>query len=191
MGLVVEESYGRHRILAIDPGSMSTGFAIYHMNNEIIEAIDAFTVKPAKSLLKIGREEEDSSERNTRLLLLRKIYMRMLNEIQPTLVISESPFYNPRMPGAYGVLVEVVSIFRLATYDYKPEVNFFTIEPVLVKKGVGAKTIAGKIDMRTSLRIHMEISTKLIVPLDDIDEHGVDAVAVGYSWLNSTLELTK
>lgn len=190
MSLVAQDDYGKHRILSIDPGSMSAGFAIFHMDNEVIEAIDAFTIKPAKSLLKVGKEEEDPSERNTRLLLLRQIYRNILEDVQPSLVISESPFYNPRMPGAYGVLVEVVGIFRSETHDYNPALNLFTIEPVLVKKGVGAKTIAGKLDMKAALRVHPAISSKLIVDLEDLDEHGIDAIAVGYSWLNTALEGT-
>jgi Holliday junction resolvasome RuvABC endonuclease subunit len=113
------------------------------------------------------------------------VNLRMTFEYtRPVIVVCESPFFNAKRPQAYGALVETLSAVRRALWEYDPYMQLYLIDPPRVKRAVGAAGNAGKDDMRTAvLKLAQELRYQGPVPLECIDEHSIDAIAVGYSKL--------
>lgn len=170
-------------IVGIDPGSENLGFATIEFDFATYEivATKAITYVGSKLMSKNTWLTEHHGERVGRIACLKEIVIERLQELDPILVVCESPFYNPRRPGAYGVLVEVMLALKEATREYDPWRVLNMIDPPTVKKSVGAKGNAGKEDVLQAVLNLPGLNYQGNVPLSDLDEHSIDAIAVAYS----------
>lgn len=109
----------------------------------------------------------------------------------PIAIVSEAPFYNPRRPNAYGVLVEVICAIRNSIIHYSDTMCFYQVDPASVKRAIGAKGNADKDAVKYHMGLIAEVAGALETPLCALDEHSVDATAVAYhqylAYKNSTL----
>ena len=186
MSIIAPDYYNSYNILSIDPGSFNTGFAVIHIENNNIVSIFARTIEVNKINDRTGLDSEAHSEKNIRLNKLRMIYSDILERYKPIAVVCESPFYNRAFPAAYGSLLTVMNIFQNALMYYNCNIPFFTMEPLLVKALVGAGFKKGKSDVKLAVSQLPEIMTTLTVDLNSLDEHSIDAIAVGYSYLKKS-----
>lgn len=173
------------RLLSIDPGTMFTGIAV----SEVDQDRSNFRVVHAQTLdlNKLARGVPEDyvlihGDRRARLCMLTACITRLLAAWRPVSVVSESPYASGHIQ-AFEALVECLSAIGEGVRNYDDYMRLNTLEPSLVKKGVGVKGNTGdKLLMRTAIQNIPDLI--LDVNVDTLSEHAVDAIAVGYSHYN-------
>lgn len=167
-------------LMAIDPGSSNLGVALYTIDSTdgSIVATHAYTITANKSKFYSKELSKKMGDRFARLHAMRCEITDALNQHRPMMAACESPFYNPRMPNAYGVLVECVYMIQMAVWDYNDRVGFIRVAPKEAKMAVGAKK-NGKDEVQKQVKKMLD-TFKLDVTFSSLDEHAVDAIAIGY-----------
>lgn len=179
-------------IVGIDPGSETLGVSILFF--------DVITLQITKIVPKtyIGSKLPVSpmlamlhNDRVSRIKAHEENLFNIYSEYNPVAIVSEAPFYNPRRPNAYGVLVEVICAIRNSIIRYSDTMCFYQVDPASVKRAIGAKGNADKDIVKHHIGLIPEIVNVLEYPLSALDEHSIDATAVAYhqflSYRNSTL----
>lgn len=168
-------------IIGIDPGSTNLGVGIIYFNTHTLEIIgnEAFTFNADKLN---GNEWliDNHGDRVQRIYRHRDNLITLFNRLNPLVVVSESPFINMRMPGAYGALTEVVYAIRQAVIEYNINTPFYLIEPSNVKKAIGAMGNAKKDIIKLCLLNNVVLRKTALLNLEQLDEHSVDALCVAY-----------
>lgn len=172
-------------ILSIDPGSQTLGLAVLSFDPITLEMkrTQAQTFKGDRLPGMSDHVENSHGAMIARLQAHRTHLYGVMCHYRPHFIASESPFYSSRMPSAYGVLMNTLDLaIRSAMSEYSPYMKLNLIDPPSVKKAVGAKGNDGKDAVRVAL---LRICEKLCISPEDIktlDEHSIDAIAVGYSF---------
>lgn len=183
--LILPEHYRVFNWLGIDPGLTNCGVASFTATPQRIESLDATTIQNHRIGFCPELSDNVHTERITRLNALGLVIRAILQEQRPSLVCCESPFYNPRMPGAYGSLVETITMIRMEIHRYHPGVPFLLYSPQEVKQSFKRSGQIGKLVMREALETLHELREHIRTPLEYLDEHAIDAIAVGYTgWLH-------
>jgi Holliday junction resolvasome RuvABC endonuclease subunit len=187
MPIMIPEEYRLCRVMSIDPGLNNIGicFIDLDLNTRSIKDITAWTLNNDRLNNHTYFVEESHSERLTKLFKLRDAITYLLQNFNPAIVISESPFYNPARPSAYGSLVESINVIQTAVTDYNYNIMFRTVEPLLIKKVVGAKLSSDKDSVKKALQSISSIVSASRSNLDELDQHSIDAIAVGYTFLTN------
>jgi len=182
--------YHLFRLMAADPGLNNTGVAeiIFNTETSRIESIYAETLVNDYLIQASGVSQSVHTERTHKLLVMKHGFSGFVEDFGAHAVACEAPFFNRLRPMAYGYLVEVVNNLREAVIDYDPEVTFTEIPPLSVKSSIGAKavkndTLKGKEVVKLAVSAIPEIVDALSVDIDELTEHAIDAVAVGYAYL--------
>lgn len=181
--LLLSERYESMTFLAIDPGLNNVGIAIYKIQLNPFEfiSIEAFTLKADKMVDQSGLDDDDHGERAHKLRTVEYALNAILEREDPCWVVCESPFFDRRKPGSYGVLMEVLSNITRTILNYNPLIRFSMVEPQLVKKVFGVAGIKGKEVVAEAVQKNQVVMSALITPFKDLDDHGIDAVAVGWT----------
>lgn len=171
-------------IIGIDPGSETLGLSVITVDVTNLQIISTQAQTFTGSKLPY-MNEWDSEIHNNRFSRIQSHYQNLLNIFyyyQPIQIASEAPFYNPRMPMAFEVLVEVMNAIRRATHDYSQWRHLYTVPPSNVKNAVKATGGAGKVDVKACLN-ELRPTLKLINDheFEMFDEHSIDAIAVAYA----------
>lgn len=184
MMLTLPKGLTRLTLIAIDPGLNNTGVAIYKLalNPFAILSIDAFTLRAQYLLDASGLDDEDYAERvHKRYSMANALKGIFLSEM-PTVIACESPFFDRRKPSSFAVLTEVLVTFFDTAVEVNPGVRFTYVEPLLVKKVLGVAGQKGKEPVREAME-KQDFIDKLIQKVEDLDEHAIDAVGVGITYL--------
>lgn len=174
-----------YNIVAIDPGLTTTGVAIFTINNiaDTIKNVTAFTLNSDKLPNSMDLSPEIYTERVIKLHKIKSAIVKILYDYKPIGVACENSFYNRFRPMAYGSLLEVINTIQAAVIEYNTNVVMRLIEPLLVKKMVDAQPKGGKEAVLEGVRKVPLIMNNLDVNIDLLDEHSIDALAIGYSYL--------
>lgn len=171
-------------ILGMDPGSNKFGFSLLEVNINNLELISsiAWTIDANDLAKNFQTVLETHGDRVARIYGLQNYLYKILNIYNPHYVASEAPFINNRFPAAGIALTEVLSAIRQALIEYDPEKELFLIPPSNVKNAVKAK---GGDDKNIIKQKVCALDLKYIgdVSIDKLDEHSIDALAVGYAKL--------
>jgi Holliday junction resolvasome RuvABC endonuclease subunit len=187
--LIVPDSDDRLRIVSFDPGTDTLGSSVLELNVRTLQltVLDAQTFvsrRPIRYRPGYQRIEEIYGDRLARLSSHRQAVMGHLHRWQPHVVACESPFMGMRAQ-AFEALIECVNVIRWAVHDFDPTVPVEMITPPQAKKTVGASFKGSdKNDVRLGIQSLFEESNGQLVyrayqPFDQIDEHSIDAIAVG------------
>ena len=187
MPIIIPERYTSYKVIGIDPGLNNTGIAIFNIEtiHNTIVSIEAFTIITDKLYNNTTLDEELYSERMVKLYKLKSNIIDIIKHFKPQTVVCESPFYNRFRPMAYGALLETISIIHSAIIEVDPYILFRTIEPLLIKKIIGAGSTKGKPDVKLAIQKTPLITNVLLNDIDTLDEHSLDSIAVAYSFLNN------
>ena len=169
------------KLLSLDPGSESLGCAVYEFDCLTFEltAIHAWTQRGSR-LPQNQWIAHLYGDRVARIAAHEDELLRTMQHHNPVAVVCESPFINIKRPAAYGALTEVVSAVRSATIRTQAWIPLYFVEPSTAKRAVGAKGNSDKDGVRVALRNNALIMSRLMMSIDMLDEHAVDAVAIGY-----------
>lgn len=170
-------------LVGVDPGTTKLGFCVLEFDVSTFEVIkiDASTLDGDK-LFGSQWTAKLYGDRASRIEALEYCFLQRLIDLQPFGVASEAPFYNQRRPNAYAALMEVICALRTAVRTYSLTKPLYLVDPPSVKRAIGAAGNADKIAVQKAIVAHPIISSKLITPIGELDEHSLDATAVAY-WL--------
>ncbi len=184
--LIIPEIFRNYSFLGIDPGLTQCGISIFNIDDSALSSIDALTIESAKVSIQPDLCLDYHTERQIKMNKLCAAYRQILIQTRPVLVCCESPFYNPRMPAAFGSLTETVTALRLETNHYSPNVSFITYAPQEVKQSFKRSGKVGKDVMKDALTNDPFLRQRLLPPFESLDEHAIDSIAVGYTmYLNA------
>lgn len=190
MSLIVPDQYKSFTILGVDPGLNHTGVAVFQIDayNRLIQSIIAFTIHTNQLADTTGIDDELHTDRIIKLYKLKHSIQETIVKVNPVVIACESPFYNTKFPMAYAALVEAIDFIQSAAIEINGNIFFRTIEPLLVKKTVGAGMTKGKLDVKTAIANTPHLMRALQMNLDLLDEHSIDAIAIGYTFLKLSEE---
>lgn len=180
----VPEYFRQFNVIAIDPGLSQCGIAVFSMVEDQLASIHPFTIVNSQIRYESDLPIEYHTERNQRINLLCQTFRQVLQQYNPILIVCESPFFNPTRPTAFGSLTETLAVLRYETFLYNSIIPFITFSPQEVKQTFKQSGKIGKLVMKDALQARTDIVTKLITPVELLDEHSIDAIAVGCTWLD-------
>ena len=179
------EGLDRFTLLAIDPGLNNCGIAIFEIQVKpfAILSIHALTLKSERLIDDSCLDDDDFIERLHKRYKMGNALRSLLERYDPCIVVSESPFFDRRKPGSFAILTEVITTLFDTVVEYNTLIRFSFVEPLLVKKVLGVAGEKGKEVVREAMGKVEDVMTVLIDPLEQLDEHAIDSIGVGYTWL--------
>lgn len=183
MPITLPYNYTDYNIISVDPGLNNFGVCIININDNTVKSIKAFTLKNDSLKDNVNLLNENNTERIVKLYKLKNTFLNILQHHNPILVISESPFFNPTRPSAFSSLTQVIQIIQMVCYEHNNNISFNTIEPLLVKKTVNAGMTSNKLNVKDAIKNITVIMNSLLNNIELLDEHSIDAIAIGYSFI--------
>lgn len=171
------------RIMGVDPGTKNLGLSLgvcdFNSPKYIIEFGE--TIDVAYLTYKTNSYLTEYQSRNIAMYTaVYNVTYRMVHELQPDLVICESPYMDKRFPLSYMLLSLCSQAVQQAVKDYSIFIPFEFIDPASAKKGVGAKGNCGdKVLMQHAVLNNAHITSLFDMSL--FDEHTIDSIAIGYN----------
>jgi len=181
-------------IIGIDPGSDTLGVGVIHFDVATLDIVssEAFTLNGTRN----GRgtfATEIHGDRLGRIESHRARLLGVFQEYQPLEIASESPFISRRMPSAFGALTETVCAVRQAMMQYDAWKLLHMYDPPTVKTQVGVAGNTGgpegkKLMLQALVRIQEVLAYDGRVPMELLDEHSVDGLAVAFCHFTKLME---
>lgn len=176
------------RVLGIDPGMRFTGFSFLSydrakgkttVNEYGTFCADALTKKENGKELKIYGN-----------IITLETYEREFNKLfekyKPQFVVSESAFYNPKMPNAFLSLSLCINTMKRVLRTHGQVL--YTVAPKEAKQCV-ATGIADKVAVQDGIHKHDDLIIKHTKanPIEKMVEHEADSCAIGYTFIKNYL----
>lgn len=189
MGLYIEPQWETFHLLAMDPGKRFAGLSIHELETRTGKYRNIYieTMEVDRCFNPVGLSDEVVSLTDRAIMKIRRNIMDIVDDYNICFFAYEEPFYNPRMPFAYGSLKEVAGCIRQAVLDANPNVYIASMSPQNIKKGMGAGGTKGKDIMFEKVLGTKEMMDVLHAHPDDLTEHCVDSLAIGYNARNTIL----
>jgi Holliday junction resolvasome RuvABC endonuclease subunit len=167
------------RILSIDPGLHHCGFSVLELDqNGVPLVIHSETMDSDSHIKHLKYVSELHGERLARLSALSDYLLGLLTQYKPHVVCSEIPFWNPGRPGAFEVLVAVVTTLNNVVFSYDKSIIFERIPAAQVKKNLQVSGSSSDKDLIKKALIEKEI--KFVgVSLETLGPDAIDSIAVG------------
>ena len=137
-------------IIGIDPGTVLLGYAEIYFNLRTMEVVkcSAKTISAYEcyqSRLYNTVERQSDLDPTDRIELIVYNVLRRLRNIDGLYAMAvEDPFFNRRMPGAFGPLLTQVNFIKSETHIHYPYIDVKGFAPMTIKASVGAKSMKGK-----------------------------------------------
>jgi len=163
-------------IVSVDPGN-NIGISIYTIDSTdySIKSITTHTV-----VLDL-HVDKSSSQLTSKIHYLNKYFSELLAYHKPLVIVEEAAFLNNRFPKAVMQLSQYIAAIDIAIYNYSSLVKVFRYPPKYIKRLIGAGGNADKNDMLKAVKKISEI--KKYVKLDNVTEHEIDALSIGYVFI--------
>lgn len=181
------------RVIGIDPGTTTLGVARldYDFEGPEVDVVDAFTLVARESHPGYQSVLETYGNKYARLQNLQDCLTTIFHDHRPHAVICEQPYLG-RFAAAYMALTECAFVIHQALFAYDPYLPLWRVEPrpAKIAAGVvmpkpGSKEKLTKDHVRDALAQQPHL--RWGVPLADLDEHAVDATAVGLYFMKELL----
>lgn len=173
--------------ISLDPGVNYAGFSVNKVTDKKFEVIESILVNNNRAFKADEKElEKIHGGRAVKIMKIVAQLEELLDKYGVDKLIVEAPFYSSLTPVAYGSLLEVIFAIKYLVIT-KREINMVLVEPTLIKKLFTGKGNASKVMMKDFLVAKFkngDIVTK--VPVEELSEHEIDGVAVGYThWIHN------
>lgn len=178
------------RVLGIDPGSRNLGYSTVDilLNYEKLYDHLLVDVEVMGSLLvdQIVRRYEDRwfgyTERHRRLKSCGIFVHSLCRQFSPDMVVIEDAYLNRRQPTSYRSLSEGIVYLEDAIRAYDDTLPMMIVEPSVAKRAVGAK-MTKTCDKKLIVREAIKNNKSILLPpdFDDMTEHAVDSLALGFT----------
>jgi Holliday junction resolvasome RuvABC endonuclease subunit len=171
-------------LMGMDPGTNTFGLAWITVDVVTLEIASTQTLTLVADKMRPDPwYAQINCDRHARLQVLSRNISDVLKYVQPSCVVTESPFFNAKRPNAYQALVETIEMIRQTVYCYDWHMPLSYIDPPSVKRAVGAAGNAKKEEVQARVLRIAELNYQGSVPLEEVDEHSIDAIAAVYSKL--------
>lgn len=178
-------------ILSIDPGITNMGWAIseYNTTNQQL-FVKHYGHLKCSTLAK--KEKSDCNLFGQQVIsfkILRDHINTLLSQYPVDYVVSEDAFLkHPRLIKAYASLRLCIGTIAQCCYQYKLALH--TLAPKYIKLKVANNGKADKDAMKVAVFKHPNISIKILADTtyDDLVEHEIDAIGVGWALMVSFQE---
>ena len=173
------------KVVGIDPGSTCLGVALlsFDLEHRCITESDAWTLNGASLAGKDSWLASTFGDRYARIAALKRELGRIFYQERPVFIASEAPFINSKFPQAGMALVEVVNAIKEAVSEYDYQQHLLLVPPSSVKNAVGVKGGENKFAVQAAVIKLPDLCYKGYKPIHLLDEHSIDALAVGYHQL--------
>lgn len=177
---LIDDDDDTFSILSTDPGTSTLGYCVTKLQIETLKLIDAYAWTVDSTRLAFYKDEivDVHGEKFARIISHKRNLENVLRFYNPLFVVCETPFFNRLRPSAGGPLYELYTTIEQTVFEWDQYKPLYGIDPKSVKKAIGAAGNAKKPDMLARIK---EIDELACVKPDFLDEHSIDAVAVGYS----------
>lgn len=181
-------SKGLIKILGIDPGVNHTGYSIglFDPKTDTLN-IKEYGVFSASTIAKKNFKQDFKTYGNIiSLTVYEQEFEKILDSHHPDYVVSESAFFNPRMPNAFLSLSLCINTIR--TILYRRQQILYTVAPKEAKQTVSTAT-ANKAAVQESIHHLKDLSIKHTrsKPQEKMVEHEADSIAIMYTFCKNTL----
>lgn len=171
-----------YRVLAIDPGTDTLGSAVLDVDVRVgdVEVSYAGTWHAARRFDPDSDAAYTYGSRLARIREHQESLTRLLDEHKPHAVACETPFIG-RFANSGMALSELFGALQLAVLEWSPNCGFLGVDNRSAKTAVGIKTKkVQKTDVRDCVLNLVDLQCLTGVNLKLLDEHSIDAIAVGY-----------
>lgn len=177
--------------ISADPGINTMGVSVIDPTDGY-KVVESILIKNARKFTDEEKVVEATyGSRVVKVLTIVAKFEELLEKYKIDTIVLEAPFYNALTPMAFGSLLEIINVIKYQVV-LKRGLNFKLIEPLLVKKLFTNKGMVSKEAMKFFLKQKQEYgSIQLDLSVDEMSEHEVDAVAIGYVYYTSMIEQTK
>lgn len=171
-----------YRVLAIDPGTDTLGSAVLDVDVRVgdVEVPYAGTWHAAR---RFDPDSDAAYTYGSRLARIREhqdSLVRLLEEHKPHAVACETPFIG-RFAQSGMALSELFGALQLTVLEWSPNCGFLGVDNRSAKTAVGIKTKkVQKEDVRNCVYNLIDLQCINGIDLKHLDEHSIDAIAVGY-----------
>lgn len=182
---IPEGSPNNSCIIGIDPGSETMGVAKleYDIQRKEIVRTTVNTYTASKMFQMNNWNPDYEAARFARIATHKQNLIRIFQFNNPSAIVAEDGFFNPGRPNAFAVLIEVQIAIREAVYEYNCWKTLQLIDPPSVKKAVGVSGGSkDKFMMTNGLLKLNDLNYEGYLPLVELDEHSIDAMAVSYCY---------
>lgn len=182
MLVIPKDSPSLVSVIGIDPGSETLGLAVltYDLQTKLIVGCKANTYVGSKLRYNSPWIEEIHGARTARIKAHEENLVNIFKIERPVAIACESPFFNQRRPQAYGALTEVATAIRNAVLEYNEWLRLYFYDPPTVKRAVKAAGNALKDEVKAKVKQLDNLNYNGDKPLDSLDEHSIDSIAVAY-----------
>lgn len=173
------------RILSIDPGTNTLGYAILEVDEKgLVNILEAGTFNALKASMPLEGIREVHGDRTAKLYAISEFITKFLSKWCPLGVASESPFFG-RLPQAFSALTECITYIRQGVMRHDPNMSIGLYDPPTVKKtmGVSGKSSDKELMSKALNKYNNRVKPTIHVDVSKLDEHAIDAICVGITHL--------
>ena len=176
-------------IFSIDPGINHLGLSISEVDfkNKQVLKTQTQTIHVKEKYLSLY-SIENYGLKQTKIDYLNEQFINFVEKFKPVTLAIETPFYNMKRPAAFMPLVELMYQLRFTLRDLLPTANLALYQPSIIKKTIGANATCKKEEVRDYvLRKKNFFHYDGLVPMEELDEHSIDSLAIFYTHYETTL----
>lgn len=180
---MTDDSLDELVIMAFDPGSNTFGVTVAGIDPVDFEInwIHTETITGEK-LLRSYRPSRGSANRASRILALGHVLSLLIEKHNPNFFVGEDSFYGNKKPDAFRALIEVACMIESEVAKSGPSKHLIKLAPRAIKKAVNVDNIKDKESVRLALLKIPEVSKHVSSCSHMLDEHGIDSLAVFYTF---------
>lgn len=191
MPIRISEDQWTYRLIAIDNGTKHVGVVVLETDfrKDVTRVIDALPLTVEKSSY-IRYRDDETRKLNSRINLIADWVKDNFDYYEPHAVAIESPFLDRRRLNVQSYLALTLSFngIRDAVEETLGNIPFISVTPMEAKSAVSPKGLLKvfKDDIRDLILNDDNIVGANGIFLPDLNEHCIDAIAVGMAVLNHT-----
>lgn len=174
-----------YRVVGIDPGN-NLGLSCLEVDYDTkeVKALQARTDDLSKYIEKYYQDVVDHHGKAVaKILVIEKVLGGYAEFWCPDFIVHETAFARVGGIDAFASLRECILSIKLAAYRYKRLVQVKAINPNTVKYCVVGEKSSDKSQVISGLKRLKNLDLSEI-KLEDLDEHGVDAIAIAYTFID-------
>lgn len=192
--MYIPETYREFKLVSQDPGLNNIGLSVYELelldeNKARIKRIHAETVT-TKNVKEITSLDDDLHEEFLRKKdNMTSAVASFVKDEDPCVFVTETAFFDRLHPSSYAVLSMVISEVFDKILKHNPNITLGKLAPKAVKKLFNIAGQKGKDPVKEAVSLVKVIMDKLDVDFWQLDEHSIDAIAIGYAYIVDQLKL--
>lgn len=191
--LVVPTEANKIRLLSIDPGTTTTGMAFFELDltNLHVQLVDALTIKANTTKGKYRHLSLIQNDRLARITFIADVFQQYLIQFQPMMVITETAHMG-KYTDAFEGLIHCISVLEYVLMHYSSSIPLEGVDATSVKKNLNAilRGEESKNSVREKiLELYQNRHFTTFVDIYSLDEHAIDAVAVGWFKITKLFEV--